>query len=64
MRDQEKLRQTIANATRDGKVPCKTLLEAARTLEVPPAQIARICDEMGVRISNCLLGCFRSPHLR
>ncbi len=43
---------------RDGRLACRDALEVAAHLGVSPAQIGRLCDERGIRIVNCQLGCF------
>jgi len=59
MADEKEIRQFIKRAARDGRVPCKKLLAFAERTGTPPKEIGRICDALGIRISNCRLGCFR-----
>ncbi len=37
---------------------CKQALELAARLEINPARIGKICNQHGIRIVNCQLGCF------
>jgi len=59
MMSREELRDSIQRAAENGRVPCRALLELARRAEVPPREVGRLCDEMGLHISECQLGCFR-----
>ena len=56
---ERQIRQSIQQAARDGRVACKLLLELAERMESPPKRIGQFCNEMGIRISGCQLGCFR-----
>jgi hypothetical protein len=57
--DLDALREEIQRVSVDGKASCKALLAAASAVGAPPAEVARLCDEMGVRVRACQLGCFR-----
>ena len=58
MSDEEQIRQSIERTARDGRVACRQLLELAERTATPPERIGQLCNEMGIRISNCQLGCF------
>ena len=55
----EQLREAIRQRSADGKIACKALLELAKASAAEPREIGRLCDEMGIRISACQLGCFK-----
>ena len=59
MGEQEEIRRSIRQAARNGKVACKFLLDLAQRTESPPREVGRLCDEMGLHISGCQLGCFK-----
>ena len=59
MAAEREIREAIRRVAVDGKAACKVLLRLAATMAVPPKEIGRLCDEMGVRIRGCQLGCFR-----
>jgi len=59
MGSDREIRQLIRRAAKDTRIPCKKLLELAARSGTPPKRIGRLCDELGIRISNCQLGCFR-----
>jgi len=48
----------IKGAVVDGRLPCARAFELAKELDVPVSRIGKACDEMGVKITNCQLGCF------
>jgi len=56
---EENVRQEIRRLARDGKAPCEALLALAERLGVAPAEVGKACDELGIRICACQLGCFR-----
>jgi len=59
MTDEDQIRQSIERAAADSRVACGLLLELAERTATPPKRIGQLCNEMGIRISNCQLGCFR-----
>jgi alanyl-tRNA synthetase len=40
-------------------IPCARAFELHRQHGIPLREIGRICDEKGIRICACQLGCFR-----
>ena len=46
---------------RDGRkaISCSASLELATTLGVSPSQIGQVCNEEGIKIVGCQLGCFK-----
>ena len=48
----------IVKAAKDGKINCAQALAIARELKVPPKDVGKAIDGLGIRISNCQLGCF------
>ena len=40
------------------RLPCAVALAVARDLDVPPAEIGRLCNELDIKIVGCQLGCF------
>jgi len=41
------------------KLTCKRAFEIARELGIEIGDVGRTCNEQGVRICQCQLGCFR-----
>jgi len=56
------LRKAIEEAARDigGKqiLACAQALRLATEHQVSPAVVGRVCNEQGIKIANCQLGCF------
>jgi hypothetical protein len=40
------------------RLPCAEAFKVARDLEVPIAEVGRACNELGIKIIACQLGCF------
>ena len=55
----EELREAIQSKAVEGKVACKAMLDLARESETPSRQIAKICNELKIKIGACQLGCFK-----
>jgi hypothetical protein len=48
----------VRKAARGGKISCERLLRLARETNAAPAELGKICDEEGIKIRRCQLGCF------
>ena len=55
---EEALAQAVRAALVEGMLPCADAFRIARELKVPPAEVGRAADRLGVRISRCQLGLF------
>jgi hypothetical protein len=58
----ELARAVIAAAKeRDGRktLTCAQAFQIAERFAVPKIQVGRTCNEHGIRISHCQLGCFK-----
>jgi hypothetical protein len=55
----EEIRRAVRGAAADGQAACKTLLAVANRLGVPPRRVGQACNEVGVKVRACQLGCFR-----
>lgn len=42
----------------DGKLSCTEAREIMNNYNVPNGQLGKICDEVGIKIYGCELGCF------
>jgi molybdate transport system regulatory protein len=56
-REREMMR-AVLRRTRGGVISCAAARRAAGEAKAPPAQIGRLCTETGIRIDDCVLGCF------
>ncbi len=42
----------------DGRLPCAVAIKIGRKLKVSPRKVGDTANRLGVKISNCQLGCF------
>ncbi len=42
----------------DLRLSCAEAFKIARDLDVPPAVVGSTCNELGIRVTSCQLGCF------
>ena len=54
-----KLEETVKASLKDGYLSCPVAWEIAQTAKVPRIAIGEITDRLGVRITDCQLGCFK-----
>jgi hypothetical protein len=47
-----------AQAGDEKRLPCAQAFTIARDFEVPTAELGRTCNELGIKIVGCQLGCF------
>jgi molybdate transport system regulatory protein len=45
-------------AGEDKRLPCAEAFRIAHDLEVPVAQVGQACNDIGIKIMGCQLGCF------
>ena len=50
----------ITNALVEGRLPCPIAFKVARKANIAVGAVGEKADEMGIRISDCQLGCFGS----
>lgn len=43
----------------DDRLPCAVAFEIGRKLKVSPGTVGDMANNLGVKISNCQLGCFQ-----
>ena len=55
----EELREAIQSHAVEGRVSCKAMLDLARETEIPSQQIGEACNELGIKVGACQLGCFK-----
>lgn len=48
----------VEEKAKDKQINCKTALDLANVLGVPPKAVGDVCNELNIRIQNCQLGCF------
>jgi molybdate transport system regulatory protein len=42
----------------DKRLPCAVAFKVASDLDVPLAEVGRTCNELGIKVVGCQLGCF------
>ncbi len=60
-----RLEGTVKASLKDGYLPCPVAWKIAKEANVPKVAIGDITDRLGIRITNCQIGCFkieRTPH--
>lgn len=55
----EKIESEVIELLIDGYLPCPVALKLSRRLEVKAKEIGDVVDELGIRITDCQLGCFK-----
>ena len=53
------LEDTVKASLKDGYLPCPVAWKIAKEAHVPKVAIGEITDRLGIRITNCQLGCFK-----
>jgi len=53
------LETLVKKSIKDGYLPCPVAFKIAREARVPGIAIGEITDRLGVRITDCQIGCFK-----
>ena len=57
--------EAVANAIRahlrDEKLPCAAAFKIAETQEIPPLDVGKTADQLGIHLTRCQLGLFGYP---
>ena len=56
--EKKKLAEALKKVSQNDSIPCAKALEAAQRLEVDSRDIARMANELKIKIVRCQLGCF------
>lgn len=54
----DELEEKVTAALVNGQLPCPSAFKIAREFEVSIGKIGDTTDRLGIKISNCQLGCF------
>jgi hypothetical protein len=54
----EKIRSSLKDNSVRGKIPCPVARRIAEELNVRYEEIGKVADELGIKITDCELGCF------
>jgi molybdate transport system regulatory protein len=48
----------IKQAGEDKRLACAEAFRIAADLDVPVGEVGRVCNELGIKVVTCQLGCF------
>jgi LAO/AO transport system kinase len=54
----ESLRKTLKERAPDGRISCKEARQVAEESGLSYSDVGAACNELGIRIHSCQLGCF------
>ena len=55
----EAVSEAIGRAAVGGRISCRAAFRISAEKGVATAEVGRLIDEMGIKISSCQLGCFK-----
>ena len=58
MEKQNELKERILFEADGQKLPCKQAFAIAAEVKCPVAEVGKVCNEIGVKVVGCQLGCF------
>ena len=54
-----KLESNVKSSLKDGYIPCPVAWKIAKDAGVPKIAVGAITDRLGIRVTDCQLGCFK-----
>lgn len=54
-----RLENRVKSSLKDGYLPCGVAWKIAREADVPKIAVGEVADRLGIRITNCQIGCFK-----
>jgi hypothetical protein len=58
MMNKDELIKKLQETAQNGKLSCTKARELMEEFQVPKGQMGKICDDIGIKIFGCELGCF------
>ena len=58
------IKNEVLKIVQDKRLSCVKALALAKRLKVRPIEIGRAANELGIKITNCQLGCFGVKRVR
>lgn len=55
---EERVLQAVREKAEENRLPCAAALKLAEELEVPPIEVGKAANALGIKIVKCSLGCF------
>ena len=53
------LEDTVKVSLKDGYLPCAVAFKIAREAQIPKVAVGEMTDRLGIRVTNCQIGCFK-----
>jgi hypothetical protein len=53
------LKDTVKASLKDGYLPCGVAFKIAKEAQVPKVAVGEMTDRLGIRVTNCQIGCFK-----
>ena len=53
------LGDTMKASLKDGYLPCAVAFQIAKEAQIPKVAVGEMTDKLGVRVTNCQIGCFK-----
>ncbi len=53
------LEDTVKASLKDGYLPCAVAFKIAKEAQVPKVAVGKMTDRLGIRVTNCQIGCFK-----
>ncbi len=53
------LEDTVKASLKDGYLPCAVAFKIAKEAQVPKVVVGEMIDRIGIRVTNCQIGCFK-----
>ena len=53
------LEDTVKASLKDGYLPCAVAFKIAKEAQVTKVAVGEMTDRLGIRITNCQIGCFK-----
>ena len=60
---QDKLAEAVKSSLKDGHLPCGVAFKIAKDAGVARIAVGEMTDRLGIRVSNCQIGCFKVDKL-
>ncbi|MEW6188502.1 MAG: hypothetical protein AB1466_00080 [Actinomycetota bacterium] len=54
----DKVEKAVKEEAREGKISCSQARKLSEKLKVPPIEVGRAANRLGIKIYGCELGCF------
>lgn len=56
------IKEELLRVAKNKSISCAEALALAKRLKVKPMEIGKVANELGIKITDCQLGCFGRRH--